>query len=52
VDQFESHRHYRLVLDTIGQRLEKFKSSREMVKGLYASLLGKLAKCWQSHNVP
>ena len=49
--QFTPHRHYHLVLDTIGQRLETFKSSRKMVKGLYASLLGKLAQCWQSRNV-
>lgn len=51
VGQFESHRHYRLVLDTIGRKLETFNSSREMVKGLYASLLGKSVKCWQSRNV-
>lgn len=39
--QFVAHRHYRLVLDNIGRELEDFKTSREMVKAVYASLVGK-----------
>src|ERR1700677_1990886 len=31
------HRHYRLVLDTIGRKLESFKCSKEMVKAVYYS---------------
>lgn len=46
VGRFTSHRHYRLVLDTTGERLEEFRSSQALVKGIYASLQGRLAKCW------
>ena len=45
------HRHYRLVLGTIGKKLHKFNESRQLVKAMQASLLGKLTKCWQSHNI-
>ena len=45
------HRHYRLVLGTIGKKLYDFASSRQMVKAMHASLLGKLTICWQSRNV-
>ncbi len=34
------HRHYCLVLDTIGRELQKFKSSWEMTNAVYASLIG------------
>ncbi|KAH9015180.1 hypothetical protein EDB84DRAFT_1277390 [Lactarius hengduanensis] len=44
--QLTPHRHYRLVLDTIGRRLENFSHSWEMVSAIYASLVGELA------NVP
>ena len=36
------HRHYHLVLDTIGWKLEDFKRSQEMVNAVCTSLLGKL----------
>jgi hypothetical protein len=38
------HRHYRLVLDTIGEKLEKFKSTKQMYKAVYASLQGALTR--------
>lgn len=33
------HRHYRLVLDTIGRKLENFRCSWEMVNAVYAALV-------------
>ena len=35
------HRHYRLILDDIGQPLEGFKCSRDMVRAVRAALIGK-----------
>jgi len=46
VGRFTPHRHYRLVLDTIGEKLEEFRSSQALVKGMYAALQGRLAKRW------
>jgi hypothetical protein len=42
--QFIPHRHYRMVLDTIGRVLRDFKHSKDLISAMYASLLGKLAK--------
>jgi hypothetical protein len=39
------HRHYRLVLDTIGRKLENFRCSWEMVNAVYAALVGTLTNC-------
>jgi len=36
------HRHYCLVLSTIGRRLEKFKSTLEVVIAIYAALKGEV----------
>jgi hypothetical protein len=41
---FTPYRHYRLVLDTIGQKLEIFRNSKQMVKAVRAALIGKLIK--------
>ena len=38
--QIMPHRHYRLVLDTIGRQLQDFKCSKEVVKAVHAALLG------------
>jgi hypothetical protein len=35
------HRHYRLILDDIGQPLDKFKHSHDMVRAVHAALIGK-----------
>jgi hypothetical protein len=35
-----THRHYRLVLDDIGKRLDRFKRSSEMVRAVWAALIG------------
>lgn len=35
------HRHYRLILDDIGQPLDSFKCSRDMVRAVCAALIGK-----------
>lgn len=35
------YRHYRLVLDTVGRELTSFKSSKELVSAINASLIGK-----------
>jgi hypothetical protein len=40
VVEFTPHRHYRIVLDTIGIPLEQFKCSRDMVRAIRASLIG------------
>jgi hypothetical protein len=37
------HRHYRLVLDTIGRPLHAFKDSRELVRAVYHALDGQFA---------
>lgn len=34
------HRHYRLILDDIGQPLESFERSSDMVQAIYAALIG------------
>lgn len=39
------YRHYRLVLDTIGEKLEKFKNTKQLFNAVYASLRGGLTKC-------
>ncbi|KAN0114005.1 hypothetical protein V8E52_007154, partial [Russula decolorans] len=39
VVEFTPHRHYRIVLDTIGIPLEQFKCSRDMVRAIHASLI-------------
>jgi len=41
------HRHYRLVLATIGKKLHEFDRSKQMLGAVHAALLGKLTKCWQ-----
>ena len=38
--EFMPHRHYRIVLDTIGTPLKGFKCSQDMVRTIRASLLG------------
>jgi serine/threonine protein kinase len=38
--EFTPHRHYRIVLDTIGTPLERFKCSQDMVRAIRASLIG------------
>ena len=48
--QFIPVRHYRLVLDDIGTKLQDFRSGHEVVKAVHSALLGKLAKHWQSLN--
>ena len=45
--QFVPHRHYRLVLDTIGRKLQDFKRSWEMVNAVHASLIGEWTDCSQ-----
>lgn len=45
--QIVPHRHYRLVLDTIGRELQKFKRSWEMLNAVHASLIGELTNCLQ-----
>ncbi len=40
-----TYRHYRLVLDTVGQELWKFKRSKDMVRAIHASLIGKYIIC-------
>jgi hypothetical protein len=45
---FTPHQHYRLVLDTIGQKLEEFPNSRAMVKAVRAAVIG---KCHRFCNV-
>ncbi len=41
--QLMPHQHYRLVLDTIGWKLERFSHSWEVVNVIHASLVGELA---------
>lgn len=36
------HRHYRIVLDTIGRKLEDFQCTLEFVQAMYAALRGKM----------
>jgi serine/threonine protein kinase len=38
---FTPHRHYRLILDDIGQPLNSFKCSRDMVRAVCAALIGR-----------
>jgi len=40
---FVAHRHYRLVLDKIGRKLESFACSKELVRAVYHALIGKFA---------
>lgn len=42
------HRHYRIVLDTIGTPLERFKCSRDMVRAIHASLIGEFFGSWNA----
>jgi hypothetical protein len=44
--EFTPHRHYRIVLDTIGTPLEHFKCSRDMVRAIKASLIGEFFGSW------
>ena len=44
VPHFTPYRHYRLVLDTIGEKLENFRNSKQMVRAVCAALVGKLIK--------
>jgi len=37
------HRHYRIVLGTVGRRLEEFKCTEELVNAMYAALKGEMA---------
>ena len=39
------HRHYRLVLDTIGQLLKTFNHSWELVKAVHEALISEFAVC-------
>ncbi len=41
--QLTPHWHYRLVLDMIGWKLERFSRSWEVVNVIHASLVGELA---------
>ncbi|KAI9444414.1 hypothetical protein BJY52DRAFT_1194324 [Lactarius psammicola] len=43
--QLTPHRHYRLVLDTIGRKLENFSRSWELVNAIHASLVAHEAAC-------
>jgi hypothetical protein len=36
------HRHYRIVLHTVGKRLEDFNCTREFVQAMFAALKGKM----------
>ena len=45
------HRHYRLVLDTIGRRLETFNRSWELVNAVYDALLGEFTVCYPFGSV-
>jgi hypothetical protein len=45
--QIVPHRHYRLVLDTIGRKLEDFKHSWDIIKAVHASLIGEWSNCSQ-----
>ena len=45
------HRHYRLVLDTIGRPLESFKRSCEFVTAIRDAIVGKFAICYLLGNV-
>jgi len=40
------HRHYRLVLDTVGRWLETFKCSQELINAVYDALVGKFPVCY------
>jgi hypothetical protein len=39
------HRHYRLVLDTVGRQLHDFKRSKDMARAIHAALIGKYIIC-------
>jgi hypothetical protein len=43
--QIVPHRHYCLVLDTIGRKLQDFKCSKEVVKAVHAALLSEWSDC-------
>ncbi len=38
--QFNTHRHHRLILDTVGEDLDNFKRSFDLVKAIRAALIG------------
>lgn len=40
-----SYRHYRIVLHTVGKKLEDFNCTREFVKAMFAALKGKMTIC-------
>jgi serine/threonine protein kinase len=44
--EFTPHRHYRIVLDTIGTPLERFKCSQDMVRAIHVSLIGEFFGSW------
>lgn len=44
------HRHYRLVLDTIGQPLQTFRRSRHLVSAVYDALVGEFTVCYPFGN--
>jgi hypothetical protein len=44
VSQIVPHRHYRLVLDTIGEDIKKFKYTKQMFRAVYAALRGALTR--------
>ena len=47
---FVAHWHYRLVLDSIGQKLENFQCSKELVRAVYHTLSGKFAGRYWSQS--
>jgi serine/threonine protein kinase len=46
VAEFTPHRHYHIVLDTIGTPLERFKCSWDMVCAIHVSLIGEFFGSW------
>jgi len=50
--EFTPHRRYRIVLDTIGTPLERFKCSRDMVRAIRASLIGEFFGSWNAYALP
>jgi len=39
-DQFNTHCHHRLILDTVGEGLDDFKGSFNLVRAIHAVLIG------------
>ena len=46
VVKFTPHRHYHIVLNTIGTPLKHFKCSRDMVHAIHAGLIGEFFRSW------